>query len=134
MHSPATGLSFAFVTAPDWRWSTIALVVLVDVVVVVMSVLILNLSESHQYPLWWFGLGWPSTGGTQKYVDRIVQRAKGRADDKSPRGPRESLKDPKPSRRASLFEQGPRQTLTNPKPASKGSLFEQNQDSVEATG
>ena len=115
MHPPATGLSFAFVTMPDWRWITIALVVLIDVVVIVMSVVILNLSETHQYPLWWFGLGWPATGGTTRdYVHHIAQRARRRGDGRLPRGPRQSLNNPKTPRR--------------------GSLFEQRQDSVEATG
>merc|ERR1711957_516030 len=48
LHPPATSLSFAFAT--EFGWSTIAPIMLVDVVVIIISVLILNLSEKKQYP------------------------------------------------------------------------------------
>mmetsp|Transcript_3076 Transcript_3076/g.4661 ORF Transcript_3076/g.4661 Transcript_3076/m.4661 type:complete len:570 (+) Transcript_3076:101-1810(+) len=67
LHPPATGLSYAFVTPSKladgsysyaYSWGTIASVYLVDAAVVALSVLILNLSEAKQYPLFWFGLEW----------------------------------------------------------------------------
>jgi len=70
LHPPATALSYAFAASQDWRWSTIGLVMLADFIVVIMSMMILNLSEKQQYPLFWLGIGWPATGGSQGYLRR----------------------------------------------------------------
>jgi len=79
LHPPASGLSLVFASSSEWSWGTMAAVMLVDVVVVVMSMVILNLSAKKQYPLWWFGLGWASTGGTVGRARRTVQLARRRA-------------------------------------------------------
>ena len=81
VHPPASGLSLVFASSSDWSWTTMAAVLLVDVIVVVMSVVILNLSEKQQYPLWWFGLGWSSTRGTAGRVRRTMQLARRHAND-----------------------------------------------------
>ena len=56
LHPPATSLSYAFVTTKSYSWGTISSVYLADVVVVVLALLILNLSESKQYPIYWLGI------------------------------------------------------------------------------
>ncbi len=60
LHPPATGLSYIFVD--KYSWATIATAYLLDVIVVALSILILNLSEAKQYPLFWFGFEWRNTG------------------------------------------------------------------------
>lgn len=62
LHPPATGLSYAFVSSNKYSWGTISSVYLADAVIVALSVLILNLSEAKQYPLFWFGLEWGDSG------------------------------------------------------------------------
>ena len=49
LHPPASGLAVAFASSPVWGWSTMAPVLLVDVLVILMAVVILNLSEKQQY-------------------------------------------------------------------------------------
>ena len=68
LHPPATGLSIAFASKPLYSWSTILSVMLTDVVVVILSMMILNLEEKKQYPLYWLGFGWEGSGGTIGYV------------------------------------------------------------------
>lgn len=60
LHPPAAGLSYAFVSNNNLSWATISTLYLLDVIVVVLSVLILNLSEAKQYPLFWFGFEFPN--------------------------------------------------------------------------
>jgi len=62
LHPPATGLSYAFVKDDYFSWGTILTVYLADVIVVAMSMIILNLSEAKQYPLYWLGLEWGDAG------------------------------------------------------------------------
>eukprot|EP00984_Skeletonema_dohrnii_P009229 scaffold3522_cov82-Skeletonema_dohrnii-CCMP3373.AAC.1 len=62
LHPPATGLSYAFVKDDYYSWGTILTVYLADVIVVAMSMIILNLSEAKQYPLYWLGLEWGDAG------------------------------------------------------------------------
>ncbi len=64
LHPPASGLSLTFASNPKWTWSTMASVMLADCIVVVMGMVIANLSEKKQYPLFWLGLGWQGSGGT----------------------------------------------------------------------
>ena len=58
LHPPASGLSNAFAKYSGWDWATFASVMMADAVVVTMSLLLLNLSEAKQYPLYWLGLSW----------------------------------------------------------------------------
>eukprot|EP00585_Thalassiosira_rotula_P019144 CAMPEP_0196219010 /NCGR_PEP_ID=MMETSP0912-20130531/37887_1 /TAXON_ID=49265 /ORGANISM="Thalassiosira rotula, Strain GSO102" /LENGTH=74 /DNA_ID=CAMNT_0041496833 /DNA_START=131 /DNA_END=355 /DNA_ORIENTATION=+ len=54
-----------------------AAVLLADCIVVVLSMMIINLSEKKQYPLFWVGLGWEGSGGTlgmARYVARSARR------------------------------------------------------------
>jgi len=62
LHPPATGLSYTFVSSDVYSWGTILTVYLADVIVVAMSMIILNLSEAKQYPLFWLGLEWGDAG------------------------------------------------------------------------
>jgi len=62
LHPPAAGLSYMFVSKEELSWATISTLYLLDVIVVALSVLILNLSEAKQYPLFWFGFEWENTG------------------------------------------------------------------------
>jgi len=62
LHPPATGLSYTFVSSDKYSWGTILTVYLADVIVVAMSMIILNLSEAKQYPLYWLGLEWGDAG------------------------------------------------------------------------
>ena len=78
LHPPASGLSFAFALSPEYSWRTIAPVMLVDAIIVIMSMLILNLSENRQYPLWWLGLGWSANEGATSYTRRMTRRARRR--------------------------------------------------------
>ena len=55
IHPPATGLSLAFASNPEWTWTTFVAVCAGDVVVVVISVMYLNLSKTKQFPLYWLG-------------------------------------------------------------------------------
>ncbi len=66
LHPPATSLSLAFVQSDTYSWGTILTVWLADLVVVTMSVLILNLSEAKQYPLYWLGIEWGRFGWTHR--------------------------------------------------------------------
>lgn len=77
LHPPATGFSMAFVKKSDWTWTTMGSVMLVDCIVVALSMVILNLSEKKQYPLYWVGLGWEGSGGTlglARYAARSTRR------------------------------------------------------------
>lgn len=58
LHPPASGLSNAFAKYSGWDWATFASVMMADAVVVTMSLLLLNLSESKQYPMYWLGMSW----------------------------------------------------------------------------
>merc|ERR1711862_443547 len=58
LHPPATGLSNAFAKNPSLNWGTVASVIIVDAVVVTMSMLLVNLSEKKQYPLFWVGVSY----------------------------------------------------------------------------
>ena len=40
-----------------------------DVVVILISVLMINLSEKGQYPLWWMGFGWENPGVAVRAID-----------------------------------------------------------------
>ena len=73
LHPPATGLSMAFATHSKWSWGTMLSVLFADTVLVVMSMLIINLSEKKQYPLWWLGFWWDDGGTT---MECIQSRAK----------------------------------------------------------
>lgn len=73
LHPPATGLSFTFASKPQWTWSTIGSVMVADVVVVGLSMIILNLSEKKQYPLYWLGLGWSGSGGPKAFARRELR-------------------------------------------------------------
>mmetsp|Transcript_4142 Transcript_4142/g.7341 ORF Transcript_4142/g.7341 Transcript_4142/m.7341 type:complete len:581 (+) Transcript_4142:47-1789(+) len=78
MHPPATGMALTFASNPLWSWGTMAAVLLVDCIVVVLSMMIINLSEKKQYPLFWLGLGWEGSGGTLgmvRYVARSARRS-----------------------------------------------------------
>ena len=80
LHPPATGLSMTFTSKPQYSWSTIASVMLTDCTVVVMSMMMLNLSEKKQYPLYWLGFGWKGTAAsTRGLVRSKVRGVKGRA-------------------------------------------------------
>ena len=74
LHPPATGLAFAFATSEALTWGSIWPVLVLDVMMVIMAMMILNLSEKQQYPLWWLGLGYASTGGSRKYLTNVVRR------------------------------------------------------------
>jgi hypothetical protein len=37
-------------------------VLVTDAAVILLSVLMINLSEKGQYPLWWVGFGWENSG------------------------------------------------------------------------
>ena len=76
IHPPATGLSLTFASKPQWTWSTMASVMLADCIVVAISMMILNLSEKKQYPLYWLGFGWEGSGGTIGYVRGSARRAR----------------------------------------------------------
>merc|ERR1712087_100793 len=58
LHPPATSLSGAFAKNSSLSWGTMESVFIVDAVVVSMSMLILNLSENKQYPLFWMGVSY----------------------------------------------------------------------------
>ena len=55
LHPPAASLSYAFATNPKWKITNLPLIFLGDVIMIVMSVVMLNLFEKKQYPLFWFG-------------------------------------------------------------------------------
>mmetsp|Transcript_17932 Transcript_17932/g.39092 ORF Transcript_17932/g.39092 Transcript_17932/m.39092 type:complete len:587 (+) Transcript_17932:75-1835(+) len=77
IHPPATGMALTFASNPLWSWGTMAAVLLADCIVVVLSMMIINLSEKKQYPLFWVGLGWEGSGGTlgmARYVARSARR------------------------------------------------------------
>ena len=38
--------------------------ILADVDLIVLSVVMINLSEKGQYPCWWLGYSWENAGGT----------------------------------------------------------------------
>ena len=76
LHPPATGLSYAFVSSNKYSWGTIVSVYLADAVVVGLAMLMLNLSNKKQYPLYWLGFGWEDTGGTIGSVHAKVKSAK----------------------------------------------------------
>ena len=78
LHPPATGLSIAFASNSIFSWSTMLSVMLTDVVVIILSMMILNLEEKKQYPLYWLGFGWEGSGGTIGFVkskSRSVRRS-----------------------------------------------------------
>jgi len=58
MHPPATGLAFTFVENPEWGLSNLLMVLFGDLMMVSMSVVILNLFRTKQYPMYWFGYDW----------------------------------------------------------------------------
>ena len=53
-------------------------VLVTDVVLIILSVLMINLSEQGQYPLWWMGFSWNSEHVTNVVTKRTVS-LKGRA-------------------------------------------------------
>lgn len=74
IHPPATGLSFSFANSSRWSASNILLILLGDVVMILMSVVILNLSKFKQYPLFWVGMSWRNSGGYKQSWRRFSQR------------------------------------------------------------
>jgi hypothetical protein len=50
-------------------------VLVADAVLIVVSVLMINLSEKGQYPMFWFGFGWDS-GGTMQRVNKVANGLK----------------------------------------------------------
>jgi hypothetical protein len=42
-----------------------------DVVLIILSVLMINLSENGQYPLWWVGCSW---GNGRSGEERVVEK------------------------------------------------------------
>ena len=100
LHPPATALSIAFATNERWSWvriivvlnhcvlyllthfffrqGTMVAVLVTDVVLIILSVLMINLSEQGQYPLWWMGFSWNSEHVTNVVTKRTVS-LKGRA-------------------------------------------------------
>lgn len=58
LHPPASGLSNAFAKYSGWDWATFVSVMMADAVVVTLSLLLLNLNQSKQYPLYWLGMSW----------------------------------------------------------------------------
>jgi len=89
LHPPATGLSYAFVSSDKYSWGTISSVYLADALVVALSVLILNLSEAKQYPLFWLGLEWGDSGSCWfvpiqskgKHLTNCMRMSKAKGDD-----------------------------------------------------
>ena len=75
LHPPATGLSMAFATSSTWKFTTIVAVFIADVTLIFMSMLMINLSEKGQYPMFWFGFGWDS-GGTMQRVNKVANGLK----------------------------------------------------------
>lgn len=74
IHPPATGLSLSFASSNKWSWDTMAAVLLIDAVVIALSVLLINLSERGQYPLWWLGFGWENSGGSLPHAIKAAKR------------------------------------------------------------
>jgi len=74
LHPPATGLSFTFVSNPQYAWGTMISVMLCDVIVVFMAMVMLNLEEKKQYPLYWLGLSWEGSGDSIGYAGSITKR------------------------------------------------------------
>ncbi|KAL9180346.1 hypothetical protein ACHAXT_008316 [Thalassiosira profunda] len=64
LHPPATGLSMTFTSKPQWTWTTFVSVMLADGLLTVMAMLLVNLSEKKQWPLYWLGFSWEGSGGT----------------------------------------------------------------------
>ena len=136
LHPPATSLSFAFSTFPGWGWRTIVPVMLVDVVVVMMSMAIINLSEKKQYPLWWFGLGWQQYGGTWGRMRRGMQDARkrfrvrlqssGRLSTKSPCLQREQIQP----RNSSILHGDQSEPTNKLRPKRKVSMTEKEEEDV----
>lgn len=60
LHPPAAGLPYMIVSDTRYSLATISTLYLLDVIVVALSMLILNLSETKQYPLFWFGFEFPN--------------------------------------------------------------------------
>ena len=87
LHPPATGLSNTFVVKDKFGWGTMASVMITDCVVVTISMMILNLEEKKQWPLYWLGLGWEGSGGTIRKV-----KAQGRSVRRSVKQSRNSIK------------------------------------------
>ena len=52
-----------------------AAILMTDLAVIVFSVLIVNLSENGQYPLFWFGFGWEVTEGVSKVTSGVSKQA-----------------------------------------------------------
>lgn len=89
LHPPATGLSLAFASDPQWTWTTLVAVCMADVVVVLISMAYLNMSETKQFPLYWLGVDkrdlsllfpFPATRGArsgQKGATTVHRSAKG---------------------------------------------------------
>ncbi len=74
IHPPATGLATTFAARPNFSWGTMASVMITDVVVIILSMMILNMSAKKQYPLYWIGLGWEGSGGTLGYLRSKTRR------------------------------------------------------------
>ena len=70
IHPPATSLSLAFASDPQWTFTTLTAVCAADVVVVIISMVYLNLSETKQFPLYWLGsdVKAPVVRGARKIV------------------------------------------------------------------
>mmetsp|Transcript_8691 Transcript_8691/g.18348 ORF Transcript_8691/g.18348 Transcript_8691/m.18348 type:complete len:294 (+) Transcript_8691:797-1678(+) len=63
IHPPASGLAFTFATTKKaWGFNNILMVLFGDVIMILGSMVILNLFQSKQYPMFWFGYNWTCPG------------------------------------------------------------------------
>ncbi|KAL7464331.1 hypothetical protein ACHAXS_004661 [Conticribra weissflogii] len=60
IHPPASSLAFIFASEPAWKFKNLLPLLGGDVIMVIMSMIILNLGEDTQYPMYWLGLSWKS--------------------------------------------------------------------------
>jgi len=60
IHPPASSLAFIFASEPTWKFKNLLPILGGDVIMVIMSMIILNLGEDTQYPMYWIGLSWKS--------------------------------------------------------------------------
>ena len=60
-----TTISAPIVCIPQ---NTMTSVFLTDIVLIVLAMMIINLSEKGQCPLWWLGSGWGSAGGSMVHL------------------------------------------------------------------
>lgn len=72
LHPPASSMAYTFATNEKWKIRNILPVILGDLIMITMSVVILNLGEKQQYPMFWFGMSWKFPNGRKLITERAV--------------------------------------------------------------